>query len=332
MKLCTYEVVTPVGRLRRTGIVTDAGIVDACAVRTAFLERSLPARAAARIGAAQAPIDMIALIGSGPLAVEWLGEALQVVLPSGTEQTSDGQRILHARDAVRLLAPVPRPAGIANFSVWPAHSADAASRGVTLAPATAGAQVKTYWKGNPDSVVGPDTVLEVPPYADTIDVECEFGIVVGMGGRDLDRAGAQRAIAGYTILNDVSARDVQLIEMKSGRGPSKGKDFDTGNVMGPWIVTPDEITDPKSLTMSLVVNGQELSRCGTDGMVWEFAEMLSYMSTSQTIYPGQVLSAGCYAGGSAREMKCILKPGDLVELRITGIGVLRNTIGGKRAA
>jgi hypothetical protein len=97
MKLCTYEVVTPVGRLRRTGIVTDTGIVDACAVRTAFLERSLPARAAARIGAAQAPIDMIALIGSGPLAVEWLGEALQVVLPSGTEQTSDGQRILCMR-------------------------------------------------------------------------------------------------------------------------------------------------------------------------------------------------------------------------------------------
>lgn len=331
MKLCTFAISTPVGIMRRTGVVTDLGILDAAAARAAFLERSLPAASAMRVGAAQVPTDMIALLGSGPQALEWLSEAVAAVLAQGRESTAEGQRLLYQLSTVQLLAPVPRPPGIANFSVWPDHSADSASRGVTLTAATAVAEVKPYWKGNPDSVVGPEVELVPPPYSDTIDVECEFGCVVGLGGRDLDRAGAERAIAGYTILNDVSARDVQLIEMKSGRGPSKGKDFDRGNVMGPWIVTSDEIGDPKSLRMSLVINGEELSACDTSGMVWDFPEMLSYMSVGQTIAPGQVISAGCYSGGSAREVGRVMRPGDKVELRISRIGTLANTIGAKHA-
>ena len=327
MKLCTFSVETPLGPVARTGVATAHGIVDAAAARAAFLARRLPAEAARRVGEAQVPADMLALIGSGPQAMEWLAEAIEAVVGTGRDAAPHGRRIIHDMRAVRLLAPVPRPAGIANFSVWPAHSADAATRGVTLTPARADAAVKPYWKGNPDSVVGPDTVLPVPPYADTIDVECEFGCVVGLGGRDLDRAGAERAIAGFTILNDVSARDVQLVEMKSGRGPAKGKDFDAGNVMGPWIVTPDELGDPKALTMSLVVNGEVLSSCPTAGMVWDFPEMLSYLSIGQTVRPGQVISAGCYAGGSARECGRVMKPGDRVELRISGIGSLNSIIG-----
>ncbi|GAA5233157.1 fumarylacetoacetate hydrolase family protein [Verticiella sediminum] len=327
MKLCTFSVATPLGPLVRTGVVTDMGVIDAAAARSAFLERSLPMAAAARVGEAQVPADMLALIGSGPQTMEWLKEAVEAAVASGRETAMKGMRMVHALADVHLLAPVPRPAGIANFSVWPAHSADAAKRGVTLTAASADAAVKPYWKGNPDSVVGPGTTLEVPPYADTIDVECEFGCVVGLGGRDLDRPGAERAIAGYTILNDVSARAVQLVEMKSGRGPSKGKDFDTGNAMGPWIVTPDELGDPKALTMSLVVNGEVLSTCPTSGMVWDFPEMLSYLSIGQTVPPGQVISAGCYAGGSARECGRVMRPGDRVELRISGIGSLNSTIG-----
>jgi len=317
--------------VRRTGVVTAAGIIDAAAARSAYLESALTVAAAARVGAAQCPTDMLDLIGAGQQVLDWLAEAVAAVEKTGRRVTGGGVPIVHARDAVRLLAPVPRPAGIANFSVWPAHSANAATRGVHLTPAAAGAAVKTYWKGNPDSTVGTDTVLRIPEYADMVDVECEFAAVVGTGGRDLDRAAAERAIVGYTILNDTSARDIQLIEMKSGRGPSKGKDFDTGNVQGPWIVTKDEM-DPKAQMMSLVVNGEVLSTCETAGMVWDFAEMLSYMSTSQTIHPGQIISAGCYAGGSAREVNRVLKEGDVVEMRVTGIGALRSIIGGKGGA
>ena len=331
MKLCTISLATPLGEMRRVGLSTSQGIADATHLRAAFLERSLPAAAALRVATAQTPPDMVALIGSGPVAMQWLAEALEEVVRRGIETTLAGAQIFYRGDQARLLAPVPRPAGIANFSVWPSHSQNAASLGISLTAASADSEVKPYWKGNPDSVVGPDTVLECPPFADAIDVECEFGCVVGLGGRDLDVSTARAAIAGYTILNDVSARRVQMLEMKSGRGPSKGKDFDTGNVMGPWLVTPDELGDPRGLHMSLHINGEQMSSCPTSGMIWDFAEMLSYMSTAQTIQPGQVISAGCYAGGSAHEVGRTLVPGDRVEMRISGIGGLVSVIGGKRA-
>ena len=330
MKLCTFSIATPVGIQRRLGIVTEAGIGDASALRIACLERTLPRAAAARVGAAQVPANMLAFIASGPTATQWLAEALESVLPRGIESTSNGMRTVYRDDQIVLLAPVPRPTGIANFSVWPSHSQNAAALGITLPSVAANDEIKPYWKGNPDTVVGPNTVLECPSYADDIDVECEFGCVVGIGGRDMNVEQARCAIAGYTILNDVSARRVQALEMKTGRGPAKGKDFDTGNVMGPWLVTPDEIGDPRQLRMSLHINGQEMSACDTKSMVWDFAEMLSYMSTCQTIQPGQVISAGCYAGGSAHEVGRTLLAGDRVEMRISRIGSLINTIGGKR--
>jgi 2-keto-4-pentenoate hydratase/2-oxohepta-3-ene-1,7-dioic acid hydratase in catechol pathway len=214
-----------------------------------------------------------------------------------------------------------------NFSVWPAHSASAASLGIELAANTAEALVKPYWKGNPDAVVSPGTTLHRPPYADVLDVECELVCIVGVGGRDLDHAAASRAIVGYSIMNDVSARERQSAEMKFGRGPSKGKDFDNGYPLGPWIVTADELGDPKELRMSLFVNGVERSACDTSGMIWDFAEMLSYLSSGQTVHPGSVISGGCYPGGSAHEVGIHLQPGDQVEMRISKIGGLVNTIG-----
>jgi 2-keto-4-pentenoate hydratase/2-oxohepta-3-ene-1,7-dioic acid hydratase in catechol pathway len=154
---------------------------------------------------------------------------------------------------------------------------------------------------------------------------------VGVGGRDLDLAQAGRAIAGYTILNDVSARDIQRVEKKAGRGPSKGKDFDGGNVMGPWLVTPDEVGDIRSLRCSLHINGEEVSGQGSEAMVWDFAEMLSYLSLGQTIYPGQIISGGCYPRGSALDLDRTLHPGDRIELRISRIGSLHCRIGPKPA-
>jgi len=158
-------------------------------------------------------------------------------------------------------------------------------------------------------------------------VECELVCVVGTGGKDLDLKAAERAIAGYTIVNDASVRDIQREEMKTGRGPSKGKDFDTGNGMGPWLVTRDEIGDPRSLHLSLHINGKQVSESSAQGMVWSFPEMLSYLSMGQTVFPGQVISAGCYSGGSAMDLGLHLSPGDRVEFRISGIGSLRCTIG-----
>lgn len=332
MKLCTFEIKTPLGKIRRVGVQTARGIVDATAARITFLEKSLPLAAAERVGSAQVPPDMVALIGTGARAIEWIAEALDAVSASGREETAAGQRLFYGEKDVSFLAPVPRPAGVANFSVWPEHSKLAAARGFHVTPNEADATVKPYWKGNPDSFVGAGTDLEFPPYAEELDVECELACVVGIGGKDLDRAAAEKAIAGYTIVNDVSAREIQRIEKKAGRGPSKGKDFDGGNVMGPWLVTPDEVGDPRSLRMSLHLNGEEVSGSDTSSMVWDFAEMLSYLSMGQTVYPGQIISGGCYPRGSAMDLDRKLKPGDMVELRISKIGSLVNRIGTKPEA
>ena len=278
MKLCTFGVKTPLGLVERVGVYTAQGVIDATAARQAFLERSMPRAAAQRVGAAQVPPEMITLIGSGSLALYWLQEAIDSLFAHGVPVTSEGARTIYQSAEIQLLAPIKRPPGIVNFSVWPAHSASAASLGIELAANTAQAEVKPYWKGNPDAVVGPETVLSRPPYADALDVECELVCIVGSGGRDLDRAAAQRAIVGYSIMNDVSARERQSAEMKFGRGPSKGKDFDNGYPLGPWIVTADELGDPKQLRMSLLVNGVERSACDTAGMIWDFPEMLSYLS------------------------------------------------------
>lgn len=327
MKLATIELSTPVGRLRRIGVSHALGVVDATAVRVAWQERQLPSSAAERVGLAEVPPDMVALIASGDRVFDWIGEAIETVLGAGVTHTASGQRLVHPADEVRFLAPVPRPAGVANFSVWPAHTAAGAAHGFNLSRASEESGVKPYWKGNPDSYVGTDSVLEYPPYASEVDVECELVCIVGTGGKDLDLNAAERAIAGYTIVNDASVRDIQREEMKTGRGPSKGKDFDSGNGMGPWLVTRDEIGDPRGLHLSLHINGKQVSESSAQGMVWTFPEMLSYLSMGQTVAPGQVISAGCYAGGSAMDLGLRLSPGDRVEFRISGIGSLRCTIG-----
>jgi 2-keto-4-pentenoate hydratase/2-oxohepta-3-ene-1,7-dioic acid hydratase in catechol pathway len=326
-------VATPLGPITRVGVKTDRGIVDATAARIAFLAQSLPLSAAQRVGAAQVPPAMIELIGAGKPAIEWLGEAVEHVLARGDSSGVEGQTLIYRDGDVTLLAPVPRPPGIANFSAWPAHTAAAAAHGFdSLKPAEKGTGVMPYWKGNPDSVVGSGSLLELPPYSHELDIECELVCIVGTGGRDLDRARAAEAIAGYTIVNDASARDIQRAEMKTGRGPSKGKDFDGGNVMGPWLVTPDEIGDFRTLRLSLHINGEELSSSDASGMMWDFPEMLSYLSQAQTIHPGHVISAGCYAGGSAMDLNRKLDPGDVVELRISRIGSLVSRVAAARAA
>ena len=115
--------------------------------------------------------------------------------------------------------------------------------------------------------------------------------IVGIGGKDLTVEKAERAIAGYCIFNDVSVRDIQKREIEIGLGPTKGKDQDAGNILGPWLVTADEVGDPRGLRMSLHVNDEEWSAYNTDKMEWRFAELLAYLSRGQTVLPGQVVTS-----------------------------------------
>lgn len=189
-----------------------------------------------------------------------------------------------------------------------------------------------YYKSNCFSVVGTDHDVRVPPYTDRFDYELEWGVFIGRRGVDIPKDKAHSYIGGYTIFNDFSARDIQMKEQAGRLGPSKGKDFDTGNAMGPCLVTPDEITDPYDLVMTARVNGEEWSRGTTADMYWSFEDLVEYISRSETLYPGEFLGSGTCSGAQGRgcglEMGKFLRDGDVVELEVEGVGILCNRVAG----
>ncbi|WP_137699422.1 fumarylacetoacetate hydrolase family protein [Marimonas lutisalis] len=183
-----------------------------------------------------------------------------------------------------------------------------------------------YYKGNRMSFIGHEQEVIWPSYAEFLDVELEMAIVVGKQGKDIKPEDAEDYIFGYTILNDVSARDAQMREMPGQLGPAKGKDFDTGNILGPWILTADEVKHPVALDMELRVNGERWGGGNSGQMQHDFGAILAHISASETIYPGEVIGSGTVGTGCGLELGRRLSPGDEFELEIEKIGVLRNRI------
>ena len=183
-----------------------------------------------------------------------------------------------------------------------------------------------YYKCNRFSVAGPDTTVVWPKYSQLMDFELELACVIGRTGKDISRERALEHIFGFTIFNDFSARDAQFAEMAGRLGPAKGKDFDGGNVLGPWIVTRDEIGDPHALTMEVRVNGERWGGGTSASMHHKFPDILAHVSNSETLYAGEVIGSGTVGTGSGNEMGRYLNSGDVVELEIEKIGVLRNTV------
>lgn len=183
-----------------------------------------------------------------------------------------------------------------------------------------------YYKGNRLSFIGDGEDILWPHYAEHLDIELELAIVVGKTGKDISKEAAPGHIFGYAILNDVSARDAQMAEMAGQLGPAKGKDFDTGNILGPWIVTADEIPHPAQLRMEARVNGERWGGGASAAMHHDFAAILAHISMSETIHAGEVIGSGTVGTGCGLETGRRLAPGDRIELEIERIGVLSNRI------
>ena len=186
-------------------------------------------------------------------------------------------------------------------------------------------QQPLYYKANRLAVIGTDEDVLWPDYAEVLDYELELGFFIGKGGKNITKQEAGSHIFGYSIFNDISARDAQAIEMPGGLGPGKGKDFDTGNVIGPCIVTADEL-DPYNCTMIARINGQEWSRGHSGSIHWTFEDLISHISRSETLYPGEFFGSGTVGGGCGLELERYLNHGDLIELEVEGIGTLTNRI------
>ena len=256
-----------------------------------------------------------------------------------------------ALDAATLLPPLPVPESIRDAMAFEDHiinairvaglgplgSLDALverqfGRKYTLARFLNRAWYRqpVYYKSNRFSVVGHEAEVQIPDYAKKFDYELEWGIVIGTPGRDISESVARDHIAGFTLFNDFSARDAQFREMGARLGPAKGKDFDTGNAIGPWLVTPDEIPDPYALTMTARVNDEEWSRGSTSDMHWTFEKIIAHISRSETLHAGEFIGSGTCSGpkgrGSGLELGRYLEAGDVVELEADKIGILRNHV------
>jgi 2-keto-4-pentenoate hydratase/2-oxohepta-3-ene-1,7-dioic acid hydratase in catechol pathway len=242
-----------------------------------------------------------------------------------------------ALSQARLLAPV-QPATVRDFSVFEQHT-----EGVRLYR-DPHATVPEIWYespfcyfSNPHAVNGPGDPVAVPPGCVDLDFELEVAAVIGRPGSNLAPEDAGAHIAGYTIFNDWSARDLQLAEMRLGLGICKGKDF--ANTLGPWIVTADELEpyrrqDRLDLDMRAAVNGRELGDDTLANMAWSFEELVSYASRGTWVRTGDVLGSGTCGSGCllelwgrhGRDRLPPLGPGDTVTLTVQGIGTLSNPV------
>jgi 2-keto-4-pentenoate hydratase/2-oxohepta-3-ene-1,7-dioic acid hydratase in catechol pathway len=159
-----------------------------------------------------------------------------------------------------------------------------------------------------------------------MDYECEYGVITKNKGANISAAKAKDHIFGYTIFNDFSARDAQRIEMEGRLGPAKGKSFDGGNVMGPWIVTSDEIGDPYKLNMEVRVNGKMRSQGVSDGMLFSFEEIIAHVTKDETLMPGEFIGSGTVGNGCGLELGWYLEHGDSIEIEVEKIGILKNRV------
>ncbi|HEX8400801.1 MAG TPA: fumarylacetoacetate hydrolase family protein [Allosphingosinicella sp.] len=296
---------------RLGALAADGGIVDLAARRT------LPAFA-----------SMQALIEGGTDA---LAAARQVVAEA--QETIDPT-------GVRWLSPLPRPTQMRDFLVFEEHMRMAGWQGAKLraswggppAPAAPPAvppiwfEQPIYYKGNRFAVTGSGADIPWPAGSNVIDYELELACVIGRGGRDIAAANVPNHIFGYTIFNDLTARDWQFKEMQGPLGPAKGKDFDGANILGPVIVTADEFDGFPALDMRAFVNGELWSAGNSRSMHWSWGDIIQHVSRSETLHPGEVLGSGTVGGGCGLELGRFLADGDVIALEIDGIGRIENRI------
>jgi 2-keto-4-pentenoate hydratase/2-oxohepta-3-ene-1,7-dioic acid hydratase in catechol pathway len=208
----------------------------------------------------------------------------------------------------------------------PAAALAAIERAGPQPPAKIWFEQPVYYKGNRFAIAGTGADVIWPAYSKVMDYELEFAAIIGTKGVDIPVEKADAHIFGYTIYNDFSARDAQFREMSGRLGPAKGKDFDGGTILGPCIVTADEIADPYNLAMTAKVNGEIWTDGRSNTIQWTFAQMIAHVSQSETIYPGEVFGSGTVGNGCGLEAMRFLQDGDVVELDVEKIGTVRNRV------
>ena len=252
----------------------------------------------------------------GDRVVQLAAQTLQSFFTGGGKARHHAE---FALDEVELRPPVLHPPSVRDFYAFEQHVRTARGRRGLEVPRE-WYETPVFYFSNPAAIFGPDEEIPYPDGTSELDYELEVAAVIGADG----------AIGGFTVMNDWSARDVQRAEMRVGLGPSKGKDFAT--TLGPVLVTPDEF-DGRSATMVARVNGEERSRGELADMHHSWSEIVAHAARNTRLLPGDVLGSGTVGTGCILELGDgrWLRPGDVVELEVEGIGVLRNTVGAEPA-
>ena len=297
------------------------------------------AAAADRTGKTNAAFaSMLALIDAGSAALDQAGALFE---NSGKDKTLSVDVA-----AAEILAPIPEPRQMRDGMSFPLHILQAPRGQLKLAARAKNdmaelARIEAeplgelpevyrkqpiYYITNRFSVNGTNTTVKWPRYSKVMDYELEFGVITKNKAANIPASKARDHIFGYTIFNDFSARDAQRVEMEGRLGPAKGKSFDGGNVMGPWIVTPDEIGDPYKLKVEARVNSKMRSQGVTEGMLFSFEEIIAHVTKDETLMPGEFIGSGTVGNGCGLELGWYLEHGDTIELDVEKIGVLKNKV------
>jgi acylpyruvate hydrolase len=251
------------------------------------------------------PADMLLFLHAGAATLELACETLAC---------ADAAALLPEND-VTLLAPVPRPGKILCLGHnYLGHIGS----GRTEKP-----EYPTIFSKTPNTVTGHGQPIVIPPVTGQVDFEAEMAVIIGQRGRNIPEAEAMNYVAGYSICNDVSARDYQ----KRTTQWMIGKSFDTFAPLGPALVTPDEVPDPYNLELSLTLNGIERQRTNTGNLIFSIAYLIAYLSAVMTLNPGDILMTGTPAKlPAAPDTASFMRSGDVVEITITKLGTLRNPV------
>ncbi|MDE3100659.1 MAG: fumarylacetoacetate hydrolase family protein [Chloroflexota bacterium] len=328
MKIATYRPIPAHSPDPSIGAVVDGTVVDLRYAYARFVREVDGEERAYELADARIGRDMLAFLAGGERTIDAARHAVDLALAAGDGATGlCGERLAYPLAEVRLLAPIPRPGKILaagkNYRDHVSEGAAAEGKVAEIQPFPRGF-VKVA-----SAVVGPDDPVELTHVTTQLDYEVELAVVIGRRARFVPRGRAYDVVAGYTILNDVSARDIQLAEAKYGNHMI-GKNMDTLSPMGPWIVLRDEIPDPMDLDLSLSINGEVRQSSNTRELIHDIPAMVERWSWG-TLEPGDVIATGTPAGVALGGKFPYLKAGDVMECYVEGIGRLRNAVVGEDA-
>ncbi|MGH9375070.1 MAG: fumarylacetoacetate hydrolase family protein [Terriglobia bacterium] len=328
MKLVTYES----GRQLRTGVVEGKSVVDVKAAidlvrarrgpRGLYGDSKFKTAAGLLAGSGAPPRDMIALLSRGEawlkaLGVITRGLAKEMGSAKQGKNPAAGQPVVLPLESVRLRAPIARPGKITCVGLNYADHAKEAGEALPTSP--------IFFLKSSNTIVGPGDAIHLPPNSVQNDYEAEFAVVIGRGGRRIPEDKAWDYVAGYMIVNDVTARDMQ----SGDRQWFRGKSCDTFAPTGPWIITKDEVPDPHNLRISLILNGATMQDSTTANLIFKVPFLVSHLSQSLTWEPGDIISTGTPPGvGFSRKPPVFLKAGDTVSVTVERLGTLTNPVAG----